>query len=391
MSKASDAIKARRKEFRANHYTDNDRALMQSGMGQADRRKTKFEAYKSQGAQNAGDFNFDQYGKGHISGQEIKSMQGQGFSQADIRSAVSASGAKVGQRAQKKMDKPNGPDKAYFEQAVKRHGFEGKGDDGNADILLSKYQKNTQGLDQEVAMQALDGGRDFGEADKKRYDELMAKRSGAKEKAQNFTSGDNNNVAGDGNATGVGNNANTQENIGNTSQTVTQDNDQTSTVTGNNNYVNQQQDNSVRNYGGDTRVFNYQSGSNGGNSALDTPASAATMGGFYAPDDSHGAIAGRIDRNQTINRDAQKKYSNTSYIAQGAISNANRNAYIDPAALDKRIADRANYSRSKATTMGANLFGDMGAFQMPDYQRPDPAKPVETPDFEEMYNKYTDF
>ena len=384
MSQASDAIKAKRKQFRADHFTDNDRAL--NGMGQQGRRKAKFEAFRAQGAQSAGDFNFDQYGKGHISGQEIKSMQGQGFSQADIRSAVAANGGKVGQRAQKKMDKPNGPDKAYFEQAVKRHGFEGKGDDGNADILLSKYQKNTQGLDQEVAMQALDGGRDFGEADKKRYDELMAKRSGAKEKAQNFTSGDNNNVAGDGNATGVGNNANTQENIGNTSQTVTQDNDQTSTVTGNNNYVNQSQDNSVRNYGGDNRVFNYQGGS-----GKDSPVSAATMAGYFAPNDSHSANAARLDRQSTQNRDLQKAYQNTSNIAQGAIARAQNNSYIDPAALDKRIADREQYSRSKSTVMGSNIFGDMFNMNAPNWNSAKPQEEIETPDFEEMYKKYSDF
>ena len=385
MSKASDAIKARRKEFRANHYTDNDRALMQSGMGQADRRKTKFEAYKSQGAQSAGDFNFDQYGKGHISGQEIKSMQGQGFSQADIRSAVASHGGKVGQRAQKKMGKP---DKAYFEQAVKRHGFEGKGDDGNADILLSKYQKNTQGLDQEVAMQALDGGRDFGEADKKRYDELMAKRSGAKEKAQNFTSGDNNNVAGDGNATGVGNNANTQENIGNTSQTVTQDNDQTSTVTGNNNYVNQSQDNSVRNYGGDNRSFSY-TGNDYNN--VDTPGTLATLSGFYAPDDSHAANAARLDRQSTQNRDFQKQYADTSHIAQGAINRASQNAYIDPAALDKRIGQREQYNNAKSDVTRAQLFGDMGNFQAGSWNDAKPREEVEMPNYEEMYEKYSKF
>ena len=70
------------------------------------------------------------------------------------------------------------------------------------------------------------------------------------------------------------------------SQNVSQDNDQVSNVTGNNNYVDQTQDNSIRNYGGDKRVFNYQGGS--GN---DSPASMATMAGLCAADDSHPANA----------------------------------------------------------------------------------------------------
>ena len=249
----------------------------------------------------------------------------------------------------------------------------------------------------EQAMQ----GSNFGPEDKARYDKLAGRsplgeqetpsstpaptpasaiqtgntnintgsRSEAKERAQNAQSG-------------------SYKKFGSGGQNVTQDNDQVSNVTGNNNYVNQNQDNSVRNYGGDKRVFNYQGS---GNPSTDTPASMATMAGFYAPNDSHGAIAARLDRNQTLNRDAQKKYANTSHIAQGAISRAANNSYINPAALDKRIADRANYSRAKATTMGANLFGDMHGIQVPDFQRPEPSKPVESPDFDEMYEKYTDF
>ena len=187
-------------------------------------------------------------------------------------------------------------DNQYFQDAIKRHGFTGKGKGGNADYLREDFDKQTQGLDKDVAMEAMQGGRMFGDSDRARYDKLMAERSNAKEKAQNYSAGSN--------GSGSGSNKNNQEDIGNTTQTVTQDNDQTNTITGNNNYVNQNQDNSVRNYGGDNRVFNYQGGS-GNNS----PASMATMAGFYAPDDSHSANASRLDRQVTQNRDNQKKYS----------------------------------------------------------------------------------
>ena len=260
---------------------------------------------------------------------------------------------------------------------------------------VSESIKKQRGYSNNSLKKQAQRGKTFDAKDRARYDQLAGRsatnreqvadnapqsggtpstqatpaRVGAKERAQTY-------------------NASTTKDVGNTPQQVTQDNDQTSSVTGDNNYVYQNQDNSVRNYGGDTRVFNYQGS---GNPTLDTPASAATMAGFYAPDDSHAAIAGRVSRNQTLNADAQKKYANTSYIAEGAIKRAANNAYIDPAALDKRIGDRAQYSRSKATVMNSNLFGDMAAMNLPDWQRPEPQKETETPDFDEMYKKYTDF
>ena len=251
--------------------------------------------------------------------------------------------------------------------------------------LIKTYEANTKGLDAATAFEALEGGRDFNaQSDKSRYDALMQKRSSAKEKAQNHSAGSNIS-SGSGDVTGPGGNANTQKDIGNTSQTVTQDNDQTSTINGNNNYVNQNQDNSVRNYGGDSRVFNYQGGS--GN---DSPVSAATMAGYFAPDDSHAANAARLDRQQTQNRDAQKAYQNTSYIAEGAVSRANRNAYIDSNKLDKRISDREQYSRDKAEVMGSNIFGDMMNMNV-SWKSAKPQEEVKNPDFNEMYKKYSDF
>ena len=91
-----------------------------------------------------------------------------------------------------------------------------------------------------------------------RYAEIQ-KRGEAKERAGNYQA----------NSTDI---KNTQ------TQTVTQDNDQTSNVTGDNNYVYQNQDNSVRNYGGDNRSFVYNSNGEG----PDTPATMATLAGFYA-------------------------------------------------------------------------------------------------------------
>ena len=175
---------------------------------------------------------------------------------------------------------------------------------------------------------------------------------------------------------------NTQE------QNVTQDNDQESTVTGNDNYVYQNQDNSIRNYGGDNRSFVYNS--NGGEGP-DTPATMATLAGFYAPDDSHGAQAARFDRNVTMNRDAQKKYSNTSHIAMGAVKRAEQNSYIDPKKLDERIAARSQYHKDQATIKGAGIFGDIYGMEGPTWNSAKPAEEVEQPDFKKLADTYTDF
>ena len=75
-----------------------------------------------------------------------------------------------------------------------------------------------------------------------------------------------------------------------------------------------------------------------------------------------------------MNRDNQKKYANTSHIAEGAIARANRNSYIDPAALDKRIGERAEYHRSKATLKGGQIFGDLFGMSGPTWNSAEPAE-----------------
>ena len=251
------------------------------------------------------------------------------------------------------------PSKEYFQDAIKRHGV-GKASD--ADFLMKDYQQKTKGLDQDLAKQALDGGRVWGESDQKRYDELVKKRGQAKSKAQ----------AASGNANNSGNidqstqtvspvQANKQE------QNVQQDNDITTSITGDNNYVNNQQDNSIRQYGGDNRQFTYVGGKD---QRTDTPASMATLGGFYDVDDSPSAQAKFTDLYSSLNKDNQKKYSTTEHIGIGAIKRAGQNSTINTNALDKRVRDREQYSRSKADMKGMNLFGDMYNYTPTDFKSP---------------------
>jgi hypothetical protein len=259
------------------------------------------------------------------------------------------------------------PTREYFADVAKKHGFTGKGDGGNADYLLADFNKQTQGLDREVAKEALDGGRLFGESDRKRYDELMKARSQAKEKAQNFTNSSEQNVQ-------QTQNANTKVDQ---SQRVEQDNDVNASINGDNNVQNIEQDNSVRNYGGNSKVFNYQGGSN---PYMDTPVSAGTMGGFFHDDDSPSSSAAFVDRYSTQNRDNQKRYKNPG-IAQTSINNAKRNEAINFDSLDNRIQDRSKATRARSTSMASEIFGDMYSFNPAEFRAPKSPNPIEKPSF----------
>ena len=84
-------------------------------------------------------------------------------------------------------------------------------------------------------------------------------------------------------------------------------------------------------------------------------------------------------------------FTGTIHIAEGAIKRAEQNSYIDPKALDKRIHDRSQYHMAESTIQGANIFGDIFGMEGPTWNSSKPAKPVEKPDFDKMYDTYTDF
>jgi len=158
---------------------------------------------------------------------------------------------------------------------------------------------------------------------------------------------------------------------------VNQDNDINNNITGSNNYVNNMQDNSIRNYGGDVRTFNYQSTGKGG---VDNPVSAATMAGYYSPSDSHAASAARLDRRVTQANDYAKDNMNTSHIAQGAMRMAQQNKLIDPAAMDARVQARGAASKAQAYMMGNSIYGDLAGFN-PQWTQPQSPKPTKMPTF----------
>lgn len=277
----------------------------------------------------------------------------------------------------------------YFQGAVKRSGLKGNGNGTNADWLMKNFQEKTKGLDQDLAMEALQGGRMFGESDKKRYDELVRKRAEAKSRAQQSkntpkpSNSNNNNQT----ATNTGDIAqktdikNTQE------QNVNQDNDITTSINGDNNRVFNEQDNSIRQYGGDNRSLvineantgNQKGGGSGGyyNSA-DKAITMGTLGGFYAPDDSPAGQAKFVDQAQTMNRDAQKRYSNVG-VTTAAKYAGQKAGKVDVNALQRRIDGNEQYFRDRATVQEMKTYGDRAAkFRYDPFEFGDPIEEVKS-------------
>lgn len=333
-------------------------------MAQPDTNKNKrgSKAYREQRAKDfaaqkvsqAKDFNFNQYdrkntdGKTHVSGSEVahlrKGVEGSLDDKIAALQAQKDAGAVFGKQAQRQFDNMLGRQ----ERKANRQAAKEKAAAAQSTPPAQEAQENNSNANPDAQSVELD----------------QPGQTGNQYNQENDTSIEN-----------------TQ------TQNVSQDNDVNTNIDGNNNYVKVDQDNSIRQYGGDNRSFVYNSNGGGG---LDTPGSMATLAGFYAPDDSAAANASRLDRYQTMNRDAQKKYSDTSHIAQGAIARANQNSYIDPAKLDQRIAAREQNSYDRAALIGLDLYGDLGNMNF-DWKSNTPAEKVKQPDFGEMKDEYTDF
>lgn len=310
MSQLSDSVKAKRQARK----TDADRALKQEhGKGQGTR-KARNDAKKANLASQGSDVNFDTYGKGHVSGKEVQAMKDSGMSAADIQSKVSASGSEVGGRAQKKLDR-------YAKRASAKERANGQpaapAPNNNAAPAPAPAPSPTPAPTPAPATPP-----------------AVTEQKVEVHQEQN--------------------------------QNANQDNDINSNINGDNNNVNINQDNSIRQYGGNVKSFVYNSNGGNGNNYNDTPVSAATMAGFYHDEDSPGKSASFVDRYQTMNADAQKKYANPNH-AQNAINMAASNKSIDVNALDQRIADRAEATRARSTAMAGDIFGDMWNHTPKDY------------------------
>ena len=141
---------------------------------------------------------------------------------------------------------------------------------------------------------------------------------------------------------------------------VTQDNDLDAQITGNNNVSQITQDNSVRSYGGSQNNFTYNSGSSANgvpNYLTDSPVSAATMAGYYAPNDSPASNAAFVDRYQTMNADAQKKY-NPFGTAEGFIARGKNVGNMDMSVVNQMNLLRPEIAYARSDMANLNTYGD---------------------------------
>ena len=164
------------------------------------------------------------------------------------------------------------------------------------------------------------------------------------------------------------------------SQNVTQDNDINTTINGNNNKVFNEQDNSIRQYGGDNRTFVYNASQQGdGFSKYEqTPVSAATMSGFYAPDDSPAAQAKFTDLHSTLNADRQKRYAGDAMkVANKYMMDARD---YTPQSMENYLNRSIQYSYDKSDVQTGSTFGDIWNpnFITEDWQMPDAPKAIES-------------
>ena len=169
---------------------------------------------------------------------------------------------------------------------------------------------------------------------------------------------------------------------------VYQDNDIINTVNGDNNRIENNVDNSIRNYGGNQKNFTYVGGEN---PLLDTPVSAGTMAGYFHDDDSPAKSAAFVDRYETMNRDSAKRREQFGAKAEDFIYKGSQIGGFNVRELDKHNRRGPQIARDRAKNMALNLFGDRYAASVKGWESPERQSGVEQPDWDDLYDKYTDF
>ena len=344
-----------------------------------EKRQQRAQDFANQNIKKAKNFDFDQHNRKdvdgtHVSGQEARHLS-KNFGQKEAYRAMQAqkdAGVVFGKRAQSKFDRmgerikarqkakaaqgSTGQETNPIDDAqsgagdnVTNNGNMANGNDnqvgnGNTrvegnDNIVGDNNTRVEGNDNQVGNNntRIESGRD-----------------------SNIGANSGSHTVGDNNSGIVGNNNAMAENNANNSIEVNldQDNDITSNVTGNDNTVIQNMDNSNRVYGGDNRSFIYNSTGGGEGGLYDSPVSAATMGGFYDVNDSPAAQAGFVDMHSTLNADNQKRYAGDAMATFAKYGNLDARSYTDESmetALGRSIQD--SYDRADAQT--GHVLGDV--------------------------------
>ena len=302
-------------------------------------RAQRAQAYKDQKAKTASDFNFDQHGEGHISQQEATYAR-KNYGLRDSYAALQKQkegGATLSERAQNQFNRMGARiDKIDARKAAKQKAKAAQGSSGQAQNPIDQTQT--------------------GETDSSPKNDQMVH---AAVMPNDYNQKNDTNIE------------NTQE------QHVNQDNDISTNVNGNNNTVVNNQDNSVRQYGGDNRSFVYNS--NGGGAGSDAPASMATLAGFFAPDDSPAAQAKFNDMYTTMNADNQKRYAGAAMETYAKYGKIDARSYT-PESMANAIGRSTQYSYDKADEQTGHVFGDVwnDNYITEDWKMPTPPKAIES-------------
>ncbi len=308
-----------------------------------ERRQDRQDSYNAQNVTQASDFDFADRTKKKVGAGEVRHLRKQGYDRESIQQAAADSGLRIGGKAQQRFDRwdERRAAKEKAQQVVENPVKQPIEETSNANV---DQEPNTTPVPKPPI--TIPG------------DIIVKPISPPMPIADPFPSP--NTSPSPNPSTSIENEVEQSQD-----QEVNQDNDINSSVNGDNNNVNINQDNSVRQYGGVNKSFIYNS--TNGNNYMDTPVSAATMGGYFHDEDSPAKSASFVDRYQTMNRDYQKQFSNNNF-AQQAITGAAQTAAIDVGALDQRVNDRAKLSRARSTSMAGDIFGDMFNFTPQEFQ-----------------------
>ena len=130
---------------------------------------------------------------------------------------------------------------------------------------------------------------------------------------------------------------------------------------------------------------------------VSTPMMDRVLNGYYEIDDSTDRNNARVNSQIDNFRTRAERYD-ADDVVQTAIDNGKRNSFINIKELDNRVQSREMYNNARADVSRSEIFGDVWKNQYTDnsssrqpWQTATPGKDIETPDFEEMFERYTNF
>ena len=311
-------------------------------------------------------------------------------------------------QAKAKAQSFKGASEAYFADAQKRHNIK----DNSAANLKALFDKQTAGLDKELAFKALDGGRMFGESDMARYKKLLAEKNKpaevkpvttpkpqSKPKPTNTVIGtgnnqindslnnnkgiigdgnqqfkDSGNIVGDGNMGGIGNvNTDASFNTGDIDANIGKKGDMTTTVT------NSQ-------FGAGASVGNDYSVTVG-NMRFGNTLGGDDVGSGVNPLSNMQAATAYSALNDNFLARSKSQLSGYGRAA-GAIEEArksNSRPNRDQEAAYKFAGANQNYLRDRISQIRDNYMGSLEGYQAPSFMMPIAPRPVDLDPGKDIY------